>query len=271
MKAINILGYIGSLVLSYIGSPMLLDMLYESKTTRVNYKNEKIPICMGLLFIFVQSITMVGIYIFSQWEIKYIIHYLFVLILMGIVGLLDDLIGDEKIKGFKGHIKSFFKGKLTTGGLKAGIGFFSALFIAIIISKNLSEVIVNTLIIGLFTNLINLFDLRPGRSIKVFLLFSLIMLFTSIISEYNFIFYSFFGVLTIYFPLDLKAKSMMGDVGSNTLGLTLGIYCAMTHTLGLKLVYLILLLITHILAEKLSFTEIIENNIFLDFLDNLGR
>lgn len=271
MNYINLIGFIVSLVLSYIGSPMIFNMLYESKTVGLNYKNEKIPICMGLLFVFVQSITIAGVSILNKGEIRYIIYYLFAFILIGIAGLLDDLIGDENIKGFKGHIKSFFKGKLTTGGIKAGIGFFVALFLSIVISKSLLEVIVNTLVIALFTNLTNLFDLRPGRSIKVFLLLSIILLVTGSISEYNFIFYSFYGILLIYFPIDLKAKSMMGDIGSNTLGLTLGVFCAFTHSFNLKLIYLFLLIITHILAEKVSFSIIIENNKVLSYLDKLGR
>src|SRR5690606_41992010 len=66
------------------------------------------------------------------------------------------------------------------------------------------------------SNLTNLLDLRPGRSIKVFLLISVIMLFTNITDEYNFILYSIYGILFIYFPIDLKAKAMMGDVGSRS-------------------------------------------------------
>ncbi len=44
---------------------------------------------------------------------------------MGLTGLLDDLTGGMKVlKGLKVILRLFFKGKLTTGGLKAGIGFF---------------------------------------------------------------------------------------------------------------------------------------------------
>ncbi|HSH37072.1 hypothetical protein [Schnuerera sp.] len=133
------------------------------------------------------------------------------------------------------------------------------------------EILVNTFIIALFTNLINLFDLRPGRSIKVFIIVSIIMLVTSVVKEYNFFFYSFYGVLIVYFPLDLKAKVMMGDVGSNVLGITLGIYCIYTHNIIIKIVYLTLLIIIHLLAEKLSFSTIIDNNKILKFIDKLGR
>ena len=271
MDYINILSFIISITISYIGAPMVWNMLYKSKTLSLNYKNEQIPICMGLLFMFVQSISISIILLLTQDNIKNILCYLFAYTLIGLAGLLDDLIGDKNIKGFKGHIKSFFRGNLTTGGIKAGIGFFVALFISVMISKGSMELIVNTLIIALFTNLINLFDLRPGRSIKIFILLSIIMLLTSSIKGYDFLFYSFYGILVIYFPLDLKAKSMMGDVGSNVLGITLGIFCSFTHSLIVKSIYLFLLIIIHILAEKISFSNIIKNNKILNFIDNLGR
>jgi UDP-GlcNAc:undecaprenyl-phosphate GlcNAc-1-phosphate transferase len=271
MNYMNILSFIISIVLSYIGSPMILHMLVDSKILSLNYKNEKIPICMGLLFIFVQIINISIILLLEKSSNIYIISYIFALTLIGMVGLLDDLIGDKNVKGFRGHIRSFFRGVLTTGGVKAGIGFFIALFVSVIVSENLINIIVNTLIIALFTNLTNLFDLRPGRSIKVFILLSIIMILTSNIKEYNFILYSFYGILIIYFPIDLKAKAMMGDVGSNVLGITLGIYCAFTHSLVIKTIYLFVLIAIHVLAERISFSKIIESNKILKFIDDLGR
>lgn len=271
MSYINILSFIISLVLSYVGIPMIFNMLIKNDTIRQNYKGEGIPISMGLSFVFIQVISLSITSLIIEDNINYTIYYLFSFILIGLVGLLDDLIGDTNIKGFKGHIKSFFKGNLTTGGIKAGIGFFVALVISILLSKGIVEIVVNTFIIALFTNLINLFDLRPGRSIKVFIIISIIMIVLSITKDYNFFFYSFYGILMVYFPLDLKAKAMMGDVGSNTLGITLGVYCVYSHSLPIKITYILFLLVIHILAEKLSFSDIIDNNKILKFIDNLGR
>ncbi|MCF6465887.1 glycosyltransferase [Clostridium sp. Cult2] len=271
MGFINILSIFISIVLSYIGIPMIYNMLLKNNSVSPNYKGENIPIPMGLSFVLVQIISVSIILLITGDNIDYIIFYLFSLTLMGLAGLLDDLIGDKNVKGFKGHIKSFIGGELTTGGIKAGVGFFIALIISIILSENFFAIFVNTLIISLFTNLINLFDLRPGRSIKVFIIISIIMLVTSVVKEYNFILYSFYGILVVYFPLDLKAKSMMGDVGSNVIGITLGVYCAYTHNLIIKIIYLVLLITIHVLAEKLSFSNIIENNKILKFIDDLGR
>ncbi len=271
MKYTSLLAFICSMILSYIGAPMIMDMLIKGKVLASNYKNDEIPICMGLLFVFVQFITLSIIMTIDRFNDKNIMAYLITFIMMGLVGLIDDLIGDKKIKGFKGHIKSFFRGNLTTGGMKAGVGFLVALFASSILTDNLIEIIINVFVIALFTNLINLFDLRPGRSIKVFILLSIIMLFTSIGDNYNFILFSFLGIIFVYLPLDLKAKAMMGDIGSNVMGLTLGVYCALTHDIIIKSIYLFILAIIHILAERLSFSKLIENNKLLKFLDNIGR
>ena len=79
---------------------------------------------------------------------------------------------------------------------------------------------------------------------------SIIMLLTNVTDEYNFILYSIYGILFIYFPIDLKAKAMMGDVGSNVIGMTLGIYCVFTQTILARSIYLSILIVIHILAEK---------------------
>lgn len=270
MDYMDILVIIMAIVLSYIAVPILLKILIKGNAFGINYKKEKIPNCMGLLFIFIQVFNLSLSYLISTDKSNYII-YLFSLVLMGLIGLLDDLIGEKEVKGLKGHIINFLKGNPTTGGIKAGVGFLISLFVSIILSKNILEIIVNAFVIALFTNLINLFDLRPGRSIKVFILFGIILLSTSNTFEYNKILYSFFGILFIYLPIDLKAKAMMGDVGSNTMGITLGIYCALTQSIQVKIIYMLILIAIHILAEKVSFSKIIENNRLLKFLDDLGR
>ena len=86
--------------------------------------------------------------------------------LIGFVGLLDDLVGETDIKGFKGHIKAFLK-EIDHRSFKAGMGFYCFIYFYSF-SNSLLDVVINTLIISLFTNLTNLFDLRPGRSIKYF-------------------------------------------------------------------------------------------------------
>lgn len=266
----NIISLFISTILTFIGIPFIYNMLKDNNCICLNYKKEEIPTSMGLLFVIVQTFT-VGLMGFIIKESHYTLLYLVGLIFIALAGLFDDIVGDKFVKGFKGHIKSFLKGRLTSGGLKAGIGFLVSLLISIYISKSTMEIIVNTLLISLFTNLLNLFDLRPGRAGKVFILMSIILLITTSIRKLDFILYSFIGILIRYLPMDLKAEAMMGDIGSNALGISLGVYCAMTHDLKSKIIYLIVLVCIQVIAEFVSFSKVIEQNRFLKFIDNLGR
>ena len=266
-----IISFAISIILSYIGLPMIKDLLLNANVVCENYESKTIPISMGLLFIFIQVATLGTMEILFDFNSNFNLVYLLGISFIGLIGLLDDLIGEKKIKGLKGHIKSFFKGVLTTGAIKAFLGFFIALVVSSSISYTLVDFIINSLLIGLFTNFINLFDLRPGRATKVFLIISILLFLTSFKNENIYILFSFWGILIPYIGLDLKAKAMMGDVGSNALGFTLGIYTASYFNTMTRGIILLILIIFHIMAEKVSFSKVIDGNRFLKFLDNIGR
>ena len=141
---------------------------------------------------------------------------------MFFAGILDDIIGNRDVSGLKGHFKSFFKGTLTTGGFKAIFGGFVGLIISIAISESIPDIIINTLIIALSTNLMNLLDLRPGRAIKVYLVI-MIVIFITLTGYIKILPLLILPNVIAYFNYDLKAKAMMGDTGSNVLGISIGI------------------------------------------------
>ncbi len=261
MRVLNIVTFLTSGILSFI----------TNNCIALNFRKQQIPIGMGLVFIIVQTFVIFMFSLFSRNQEIYVYTYIISILLIGIIGIVDDLIGEKDIKGFKGHISSLLRMKLTTGGLKLIIGGIAAIFASIIISTNVIELVMNILIIGLFTNLINLFDLRPGRAGKVFMLLSIILILTSKMSKYNYIMISLLGIVLVYLPYDLKAKSMMGDTGSNVLGMTLGVFCAGTQPIWVKTLCLILLIIIHIISEYYSLTRIIDNNRLLCYIDKLGR
>lgn len=271
MNFMLLISFLISLILTYIFMPMVKNMLVSSNVICENFKKEKIPNAMGLVFIFAQVITLGIIEIFYDFGNEFNLIYLLGFIFIGLIGLLDDLIGDKDTKGLKGHIRSFFKANLTTGAIKAFLGLFIALVVSSFISDDFLSFIVNGLLIGLFTNFINLFDLRPGRASKVFFIISLLLLVFNLGKENNYIILSIYGILVPYISLDLKAKVMMGDTGANVLGYTLGIMFAVNYGMKIKVVVLIILILIHLLAEKISFSKIIEENKFLRYLDNMGR
>ena len=252
--------------------PLFRSLLIESNVLRPNYKKDMIPVSMGIVFLPMLIINAIILAYFTTnfKDMLYIFIFLFGLVSMFFAGILDDIIGNRDVSGLKGHFKSLLNGKLTTGGFKALFGGFIGLVISIAISKNIYDIVINTLIIALSTNLMNLLDLRPGRAIKGYLLISIVLLFT--LGEYtrNLLLLIFPNVIA-YFNQDLKAKAMMGDTGSNVLGISIGILFVMGYPLKVRLIWLAFLIFIHILTEKYSLTKIIENNKFLNFIDKLGR
>ena len=257
---------------TYAIIPLFRSLLIESNVLRPNYKKDMIPVSMGIVFLPMLIINAIILAYFTTnfKDMLHIFIFLFGLVSMFFAGILDDIIGNRDVSGLKGHFKSLLNGKLTTGGFKALFGGFIGLVISIAISKNIYDIVINTLIIALSTNLMNLLDLRPGRAIKGYLVISIVLLFT--LGEYtrNLLLLIFPNVIA-YFNQDLKAKAMMGDTGSNVLGISIGILFVMGYPLKVRLIWLAFLIFIHILTEKYSLTKIIENNKFLNFIEKLGR
>ncbi|MCL0032897.1 hypothetical protein M1M96_01985 [Peptococcaceae bacterium] len=123
----------------------------------------------------------------------------------------------------------FRKGQLTTGALKALGGGLLALSITFMSCKfdwntqSSVDIIINVFIIVLSINVINLLDLRPGRAGKAFLFLSMIILLFADWSYSILPLSLIIGSLLVYLYWDLKSYVMMGDTGSNALGVVIGI------------------------------------------------
>ncbi|WP_084111526.1 MraY family glycosyltransferase [Paramaledivibacter caminithermalis] len=250
--------------------PLVEELYTNSGFLKKNYKGALIPNSMGIIFIFNMLFVSLFILIFII-RINYTEIYIFLLgtLVMGITGLLDDFIGNNDIKGFKGHISMLLKLKLTTGGIKAIFGGVVAILISLTISSNFLNFLTNILVISLFTNFINLVDLRPGRALKVFFVFSMPLLFF-VNGIYRIILLSFIGAASAYFSHDIKGRSMLGDVGSNCLGIILGII-ATSLEFNIKTLLIIFLILANLYSEIYSFTKLINKNKILNFFDELGR
>lgn len=199
-----------------------------------------------------------------------LVLFVFAMMCMFLAGALDDLIGNRDVSGLKGHFKSLFKGELTTGGFKALFGGFVGLVVSVCISKDIVDIIVNTLVIALSTNLMNLFDLRPGRAIKAYLVI-IIPIFFTLTGYIKILPLLILPNVLAYFNTDLKARAMMGDTGSNVLGISIGVLMAFGYDIKVRVGWLVFLVLMHLITEKFSLTKIIEKNRVLKFIDNLGR
>lgn len=249
-----------------------IKLLRNTGCTLKNYRGFEVVFGMGIVFVpIVITSLALTMMLYNSVSLIYT-PYLFAVCAIGFAGLLDDLIGNKNIKGFKNHIKSFIKGDLTTGFIKAFIGMISSIIISFGISKNIFDFVLNIFNIALFTNALNLMDLRPGRCIKVFLFLGFILLVTGLSEIFALL--PLIIMLTasiIYINYDLKEICILGDTGSNILGITLGYFSSLAFDSTSKIIIFFALFTVNAIAEKFSITKLISNNRVLNYLDNLGR
>jgi len=240
--------------------------------TTLNYRGKPIPAIGGIVFVPAMMVAILLLLLQNSENFFCYMSYLTLVVCMGFAGVLDDLIGDRKIKGIINHMKSTFTGTMTTGFLKAFTALLAACIISVSTTSSFIEFFADVFIISLFANTLNLFDLRPGRAVKVFLAAS-IMLLTGTggrLSEaVPVIILNLVALL--YIRYDLKEICMLGDTGANILGITLGYYSSLFFNLKTKLLLITFLLFLNIISEKLSFTEVIENSRVLSYIDGIGR
>lgn len=87
-------------------------------------------------------------------------------------GVYDDLAGSGKRRGLRGHLGALANGEVTTGAVKLGGLGATGLASALLLGSSSkawepADVAVNAGLVAGGANLLNLFDLRPGRAIKV--------------------------------------------------------------------------------------------------------
>jgi hypothetical protein len=187
----------------------------------------------------------------------------------GALGAYDDLAGSGDSRGFKGHLTALARGEVTTGAVKIlGIGVAGLVAAALAGTKGRAtafDVLVNGALIAGSANLLNLFDLRPGRAIKVGALAGLPgTLSGSAVAAAP------FGAALALLPEDLGERAMLGDAGANALGALLGLSAARLPR-PVRLGLLTGVTALNAASEVVSFTKVIQATPALRWLDQLGR
>ena len=139
----------------------------------------------------------------------------------GLLGLLDDLVEETGVRGFRGHLGALRGGRLSGGGAKLLGGLLAALLVATLaVGGDWWQVLLGAVVVASAANVANLFDLRPGRAAKVFLpLWLLGCLLDPTAGAWS---AGMAGAALACLPLDLREEGMLGDSGANALGAVVG-------------------------------------------------
>ncbi len=182
-------------------------------------------------------------------------------------GAYDDLAGSGNRRGFRGHLGALAHGEVTTGAVKLGGIGAAGILGAAVAGGSPADVVINAGLIAGSANLLNLFDLRPGRAIKVAVASGALLAVAPDARQST---APPLAAALAVLPEDLGERAMLGDAGANGLGAMLGAAAA-----GLPRPARIALLagiagLTAV-SEKVSFTKVIERTPALYGLDMLGR
>ncbi|MEL7564191.1 MAG: hypothetical protein AAGU27_04845, partial [Dehalobacterium sp.] len=152
----GIIFFIIAFIISYIFTPKTLSMLEMGGLMKSNYRGIIIPSTAGIIFSAVLAITYVLLAIFYYVNID-AYTYLGFISLISMAGLVDDVAGNRNNRGFSGHFSFLFKKRqFTTGIWKAGLGGVVAVLAAVLFSISWWDIIINTLLVALMTNIFNL-------------------------------------------------------------------------------------------------------------------
>jgi len=192
-------------------------------------------------------------------------------------GCYDDLAGSGKSRGFRGHLTALAHGEVTSGMVKlAGIGATGAAASALLGGPAVDKVI-NTGLVAGSANLLNLFDLRPGRASKVALAWAALLSAGSPAAgrergqAARSAAAAAAGPALALLPEDLGERAMLGDAGANALGALLGAAVAVGLPRSARLAVLAGVVGLTAASEKVSFTKVIARTPALNTLDMLGR
>ncbi|HWC34137.1 MAG TPA: hypothetical protein VG650_04840 [Mycobacteriales bacterium] len=189
---------------------------------------------------------------------------------IGAVGGYDDRYGDSHARGLRGHLRALREGRVTTGLVKlvtmAGVAALSSARH----SRKPVDVALGTVLVAGSANLVNLFDLRPGRAAKV------TGVTAAVLSRIGpaparAIAGAAGGAVSAAIVPDVREQAMLGDCGAGALGATIGWSLAMRPSRLTRLAAATAVVGATLASERTSFSAVIEANPVLRRLDRLGR
>ena len=247
---------------------------------RPNFRREKIPAVFGLVFV------LAGEFFYAfEWlrrdnfDPAVPAAYFVVTLGFGTLGLLDDLVGDRQVGGFRGHLGALRRGRLTTGAAKAlGGGVLSLVAGYLIVADPIFwhhpglwwRWPLAAMLIALSANTLNLLDLRPGRCLAGFFL-GAAALVAGLLWQHQaslaFLFYFAVAVALIVYPLDAGGRVMLGDTGSNAFGAVWGVAAALYFAPAWQALVVVLMVAFQAWSETHSLSKAIEHSPLLRRLD----
>jgi UDP-N-acetylmuramyl pentapeptide phosphotransferase/UDP-N-acetylglucosamine-1-phosphate transferase len=185
---------------------------------------------------------------------------------VALLGLVDDLLGGAS-RGWRGHGAAVLRGAFSTGALKA----LGALALALYALAGTGDYLLAVALVVLTTNLFNLLDLRPGRSVKALVLLGAGLTLGAWDLAPLWAVGAFAAPALVLGRYDLRERAMLGDTGANLVGGLAGIWLVLALDATGQAIALAVVLALTVYGEFRSLTTLIERTPLLREIDSAGR
>jgi UDP-GlcNAc:undecaprenyl-phosphate/decaprenyl-phosphate GlcNAc-1-phosphate transferase len=258
-----------------------LRVLSEAGHTRPNYRDRLLPCPSGVLIVAASLLALVPLLLIERLARVVIVYHGLIPVAayaLGVacLGLIDDTLGGARAehagpRGWRGHGAAVLRGELSTGTLKAAGSLGLALLVTGFANLSTGRWLLAAGVLVLATNVFNLLDLRPGRSIKALVLLGAGLTIGSADLRPLWMLGLFAAPALVAGFYDLRERAMLGDTGANLLGGLAGLWLVLTLSGTGQLVALALLIAITIYGEFRSISDLVERTPGLRELDSLGR
>ena len=268
-------GVLAAAVLERFMAPILAAPALQ----RTNYRGRKLATAGGIVLLVAVLVVEAGRTALAEFGVGDELSdellraiVLFACFAFAMLGLVDDLVGTETDRGFRGHLAALSKGRLTTGAMK----LFGGAIVAVVLVATPGEVsgrrlLADAALVALAANLGNLLDRAPGRTIKVALLAYIPLAVLAGSSAVGITVAPVLGAALGLLRADLGERLMLGDTGANLLGAVLGLTVVLETSRSTRSIVLVVLIALNLAAERVSFSKVIDATPGLRHLDRLGR
>jgi len=272
---VHALPFVFSLLAAIVLAPLVLARLSDVGLKRANYRGKELPVPLGIVIVPAALVALVFLALLARLGDQDVYPDNFGLALLfvpgvALLGLIDDVLAGPG-RGWRGHAGELLGGGFSTGIMKAVGTLGLALLVASSLPGTKSEFLLQAAVLVLATNVFNLLDLRPGRSVKAFVLLGLGLTASTQNVEALAAVGIFGAPILVAGFYDLREQAMLGDAGSNAIGALAGVWMVLTLDTNGQLIALAVLVLVNIFGEFRSISTVIEKVPGLRHLDSAGR
>jgi len=272
---VRALPFVIAFVAAFAVTSGMLRSLSAAGFQRENYRRRALPFPAGIVIVAAAALALIPLALLAELAEAEVFRYpvsAVAIYALGVafLGLLDDILSGES-RGWRGHGSALLGGTLSTGALKAAGSLGLALFALAGLYDDKGRYLLAVAVLVLATNLFNLLDLRPGRSVKAFVLLGLGLAIGTWNLEPLAALGLFAAPVLVVGLYDVRERAMLGDTGSNLVGALAGLWIVLALGVTGQAVALILIVVATVYGEFRSISALIDRTPGLRQLDSLGR